>query len=71
MIARDTDIRFPFRLRVHNADVLLDVRLRDVHPELTAIVRLRIDTWVGRLLGIVLDRLQIDARQKLDASPPS
>jgi Fic family protein len=71
MIALNASIRFPFRLRVQDSDDMLDVRLRDVHPRMTSAVRLRINTWAGRLLSSAVDGLQTEARKALNGSAPA
>jgi hypothetical protein len=49
----------PFALRVEagKGDDLLEIRLEDVQPELTGILKLRLERWVERLVGRMLEEL--------------
>jgi hypothetical protein len=62
-VATAPDARSPFRVRA--LDEVLDVRLADLHPVPTAVLRLRIDTWVSRVLTALLDQLQQETDRAL------
>jgi Fic family protein len=57
-ILDDRSSPFRFRIAARDSSDVLDVRLEDVHPELTDSFKIRLDGWVQRQLARLLGELE-------------
>jgi fido (protein-threonine AMPylation protein) len=65
-VAADSSNPFTFRFQALDATDDLEVRLEDVHSELSEAFRLRLDSWVQRHLGRMLAELEERVRASLE-----
>jgi len=57
--------RFAFKVQIQESDEVFDIRLHDVHPEYSAVFRLRLNAWVRLVINLLLTRLRLDVETAL------